>query len=83
MKKGTKIEKSTMKARGCQICIHRISERKYEYGTHYDYYCKFDKCPYAELDKIENYAKDTKKETREAESRANVIVKKMIRLQGE
>lgn len=77
------LDQQTMKERGCLICVHRTSKKKYAKGTKLNHYCEYNRCPYAELNGIKNYVRDTKQDTSDAESRANIIVKKMIREQGE
>lgn len=78
-----KLDKQTMRKRGCLICTNRTSKKKYASGTRLEHSCKYSECPYLELNETEDYIRETKREVSEAESRANNIVIKMIKSQGE
>lgn len=76
-----KLNKSTIKARGCKICTDMTAYKKY--GTQYDYLCSYEECPYSELNKFKNYMVDTHKETMKAEIRMNDICRRLVEEQGD
>ena len=78
-----RLDRKTVRARGCKFCADETKKRKYKSGTNIEYFCEYEECPYSELNKYKNYVVDTHKETIEAEIRMNKICRRLVEEQGD